>query len=74
MHSYTRKGEPRYDANLTTLKKEGLYPSPTTALGIMRSEGLEYWMGGQLAIMRINIAPDVILNPCVNQHRNAQSQ
>lgn len=49
MHAYNgQTGEPRHEANLSTIRKEGLYISPTTALSIIHSDELEYWKHSQL--------------------------
>lgn len=42
-HWYTSDGTPRYDATLREARKENLFPSPTTVLGIVHSQGLERW-------------------------------
>ena len=42
-HWYTNDGTPRYDATLREARKENLFPSPTTVLGIIHAAGLERW-------------------------------
>jgi hypothetical protein len=43
MHWYNKKGEPRYDADMRTARKERLLPSVTSLLGVIASYGLEQY-------------------------------
>lgn len=42
-HWYTDEGVPKYEATLREARKEKLFPSPTSILGIMHADALEAW-------------------------------
>ncbi len=47
-HWYSVLGEPRYDANLRTARKDGLLPSVTTVEKIIANQGLDEWKKNQV--------------------------
>lgn len=54
-HWYSQRGEPRYEATLREARKENLLPSPTTIIGLLRSEGLEAWKQEQTLLSALTL-------------------
>lgn len=54
-HWYTPEGVPQYEATLREARKQNLYPSPTSILGIMHSSGLERWKVNQAIAAAIEV-------------------
>ncbi len=53
-HWYTREGVPRYDANVTVARREGLVPSVTTILQTLAKPGLDTWKMQQHIAATVN--------------------
>jgi len=54
-HWYAQDGAPRYEATLREARKEQLLPSPTSILGLIKSEGLETWKQEQLLLSTLTL-------------------